>query len=110
MIGMRTWVSCFALGLAACAAVPSTPSSAAAADPALGGTRWVGMVDKDVPRGGVPRLEFLREGKLTGFTGCNLLSGTWSVEAGTLRFGPVVTTKRACMGPEAEVEKRVLAA
>lgn len=97
------------LGLAACAA-PGGPASGAAspASAALGGTRWIGVAD--LPASTAPRLEFLDGGRVTGYTGCNMLSGTWRQEGGEVRFGTLVTTKRACLGPEGEVEKRVLAA
>jgi heat shock protein HslJ len=100
-----------ALGLAACATEPVAPrsSAAAASAPSLSGTRWVGVVDSSTDRRAVPRLEFVREGRITGFTGCNLLSGAWSSEGGEVRLGPVATTKRMCLGPEADIEKRVLA-
>jgi heat shock protein HslJ len=112
MMGPRSFLGICAFGLTACAAAPDAPSlrSAGGAPPALAGTRWVGVVDPSTNRNAVPRLEFVREGRLTGFTGCNMLSGTWSVEGGAIRLGPIMTTKRGCMGPEGEIEKRVMAA
>lgn len=99
------------LGLAACAAAPGGAGPAPAITAAsLQGTRWVGVVAESVDRRQVPRLEFVREGRLSGFTGCNLISGSWSVEGGVFKLGPVATTKRFCVGPEMEIEKRVLAA
>ena len=74
------------------------------------GTKWAGVVDASADRQSIPRLEFLREGKLAGFTGCNLLNGTWRIEEGVVRFGPIATTKRACVGSGGEIEKRVVAA
>ena len=32
------------------------------------------------------------------------------MEGGTVRVGPLVSTKRACVGPESEIERRVVAA
>ena len=49
------------------------------------------------------------EGRLSGFTGCNLLHGAWKNEGGEVRIGPLVTTKRGCAGPEGDIERRVLA-
>jgi heat shock protein HslJ len=95
-----------ALGLAACAAAPAGPGPAAA--PSLLGTRWVGVVDAS-DRRHLPRLEFT-QGRVSGFTGCNMMSGTWSVEGGVVRLGPLMATKRFCVGPEMDIEKRVLAA
>jgi heat shock protein HslJ len=98
------------VGLGACATGPSGTASADASPPSLSGTRWVGVVDASTDRRAIPRLEFVREGRLTGFTGCNLLNGSWAIEGAEARLGPVATTKRMCIGPEGEMEKRVLAA
>ena len=110
---MRHWLALTcALGLAACAAPPGPGSgTAAAAPPApLAGTRWVGVVAGDPDARTLPRLELSGSGRLAGFTGCNMMSGTWREEGGEARFGPLIATKRFCVGPEGEVEKRVLAA
>jgi heat shock protein HslJ len=114
------WVC--ALGLGACAVAPQergpaspAPEPPAAASPrpvastaSLVGTRWTGLVEGADPRT-LPRLEFTTQGRVAGFTGCNMLSGAWSVVGGEVKFGPMVTTKRGCMGPEGDVERRVLA-
>jgi heat shock protein HslJ len=112
-------VSLCLLGLAACAAAPAGPGSAppsgarassAGANPSLAGTRWVGVLPQGIDSRAAPRLEFVSGGRMTGFTGCNMLSGTWRMEGGEVRFGGIATTKRLCLGPEGEVEKRLLAA
>lgn len=36
-------------------------------------------------------------GRVTGNTGCNLLSGPFTRDGGALAFGPIVTTRRACL-------------
>ena len=98
-----------AIALAACAATPPlAPDADASVPSSLAGTRWVGISEGADPRS-LPRLEFVRDGRLTGYTGCNLMSGTWRLEAGEIRLGPIVATKRMCIGPEAEVERRFLA-
>ena len=105
------------MGVAACAvppdsgAAPGAPRSAAAAPATAAsmiGTRWKG-VDPSADERHLPWLEFVAEGRLSGFTGCNLLHGAWRNEGGEVRFGPLVTTKRGCAGPEGETERRVLA-
>ncbi len=101
-----------ALGLAACAVDP-TPGTPAAPQPvraSLVGTRWVGVADPSADHRGLPRLEFVREGRLSGYTGCNMMSGAWQMEGEQVRLGALVTTKRLCMGPEGETERRFLAA
>lgn len=99
-----------ALGLAACAATiePVALAAGASVPTSLVGTRWVGVAEGADPRS-LPRLEFVRDGRLTGYTGCNLMSGTWRLDAGEIRLGPIVATKRMCIGPEGEVERRFLA-
>jgi heat shock protein HslJ len=89
-------------------AAASGPPTAAprAAGVALANTRWRG----DVPgasEGNTPWLEFV-DGRFSGYTGCNMVSGTWRMENGELRVGGVATTKRACIGPGGEIERRVL--
>lgn len=87
------------------------PRAAAAALPAtaLAGTRWTGVVEgKPDPRT-LPRLEFT-DSRIAGFTGCNMLSGAWREDNGQVRVGPLATTKRYCVGPEGEVERRFLQA
>jgi heat shock protein HslJ len=104
----RLFLAVCATQLVACA----VPAAAPAASPAapLAGTRWIGVTDPSLDPRAVPWVEFVREGRLTGFTGCNMLSGSWSEQGGTARLAGVATTKRMCLGPANEVEKRVLAA
>jgi heat shock protein HslJ len=126
-----------ALGLSACAVAPgegapssnppasATPAAstaapgasapavaAAAASPAgsLVGTRWTGVVEATPDPRMLPRLEFAGQGRVFGFTGCNMLSGAWRMEGDEIRIGPLVTTKRGCIGPAGDLERRVLAA
>lgn len=96
--------------LDACAASSPAPAPVRAAAPAAGfaGTRWVGSGSDPKDRN-APAIEFVTEGRLAGYTGCNLMSGAWRIEGGELRIGRLVVTKRMCVGPESEVEKRVLA-
>lgn len=111
----RSVVSMFLCGLAACTAAPGGPGSgsAGAAPPqggaSLVGTRWVGEARAGMDGAAIPRLEFISGGRMTGFTGCNMLSGTWRMEGGEVRFGGIATTKRMCLGAEGEAEKRLLA-
>lgn len=113
MLG-RSLLSMCLLGVSACSVAPASGSAgggAAASGPptSLAGTRWVGA-QAGADAASVPRLEFVAEGRISGYTGCNMLSGTWRMEGGEVRFGAIATTKRMCMGPGGEVEKRLLAA
>jgi heat shock protein HslJ len=92
------------------AGAPATPASqSGASSKSLAGTRWRGEVEAGVDEASVPWLEFA-DGRVAGYTGCNMLSGPWREENGEIHLGPLVTTKRACAGPGGEVERRVLAA
>jgi heat shock protein HslJ len=62
-----------------------------------------------VDEGATPWLEFV-DGRIAGYTGCNMLSGSWRMESNEIRVGPLVTTKRACAGAGNEVERRLLSA
>jgi heat shock protein HslJ len=99
-----------AAALAACAAAPTPPSPSSKPAASLVGTRWMGVMPQEADHHSIPRLEFVRDGKLSGYTGCNMLSGTWSMEGGDVRVSGLVTTKRMCVGPGSETEKRLLAA
>jgi heat shock protein HslJ len=90
------------------AAPPSAAPAATAPSSSLVGTRWKGVVD-GADEGTTPWLEFA-EGRVQGYTGCNMLSGPWHMEANQLRIGPLATTKRACAGPGGEIERRLLSA
>ena len=57
----------------------------------------------------LPRLEIsLTEGRVTGTTGCNRLSGNVKADSRQVSFGPMVTTKRACIGEGADLENKFL--
>lgn len=57
----------------------------------------------------LPRLEIsLTEGRVTGTTGCNQLSGNVKADSRQISFGPMITTKRACVGDGAELENKFL--
>lgn len=106
---LARWLVGFsAMGLAACAATPPGPGGAPSAS--LAGTRWVGVVEGNADPRHLPRLEFVREGRVSGFTGCNMMSGTWTADGGVVKLGPMAATKRFCVGPEMEIERKLLAA
>ena len=85
---------------------PPTPGAA------LGGTAW------DLTEMGgtadfahlVPTIEFAADGTVSGFAGCNTFSGPFRTDGGTLKLGPLATTKIACQPPASEVESMYLTA
>ena len=109
----RLFATMGALAVAGCATHTATPTAApavAAAPVSLVGTRWVGVVSGSPDPRTLPRLEFVTAERVTGFTGCNMMNGGWRMEGSVIRVGPMVSTKRACMGAEGDVEARFLAA
>ncbi len=112
---MRRATCAAALVLAACttARPPAADPVAAApsAPPAtFTGTRWVGVVEEPADPRSTPRLEFIGEGRMSGYTGCNMFSGDWSMQGAAVVIGRMAMTKRLCLGPPREVEKRFVAA
>lgn len=85
---------------------------------ALVGTEWAlqSLVRKqgvessvDIEQADV-RLRFGDDGRLTGNTGCNTVSGPATVSGQTITIGPLTTTEKACLEEGiADVEQAVLA-
>jgi putative lipoprotein len=97
--------------------VPILPKVAGAepkADPALlTGAEWV---VEDINRTGVIdnshlTLTFTAEGRVSGSTNCNSISGGYSVDGGKITFTPMAMTRRACVAPAlAQQEQKYVAA
>src|SRR5262245_7078295 len=74
----------------------------------IAGTKWV--MEGAGEASERPRLEFAADGKVSGYTGCNMVSGTWRLEGGAIRLGPLISTKRGCPGERDALERRFLQA
>lgn len=48
---------------------------------------------------GIPNLQMLADGKLSGFTGCNQFSGTFKLQDQNIQLDPGAMTRKACPGP-----------
>jgi len=100
-------VALSALVMACAAAPPEPPRAAAAPDPvSLAGTGW--NVPGAANPSATPRLEFSTSGRVTGFTGCNMLTGSYTFDGDRLEVA-AATTKRACIGAGNETEALMLA-
>ena len=79
----------------------------------LPGTSWT-LVDLDgeEPIGEPPpSISFTDEGTVTGSTGCNSFNGEVAIDGSELTFGPLATTRMACVDPAvAEQEQAFLLA
>lgn len=47
---------------------------------------------------GIPSLNFLDEGKLSGFSGCNNFNGSFALEGTDISLDPGAMTRKACPG------------
>lgn len=112
---IRALVPWMALVACACGETPDRPAAgeepAAAASPALAGTRWEvtflqGVDAARAPR--APTLEFLDAERAAGHSGCNQMTGPWLSEGGGLTFGAMATTRMACPEPVAAIETAFL--
>lgn len=79
-------------------ASPATP----AAGPPFEKTYWKAMelLGKPVPpasRNREPHLVFEQDGRLAGADGCNRITGTYERTAEAIKFGPMVSTRMACV-------------
>jgi heat shock protein HslJ len=101
----------FTLALAAActpAAVPGgssePPSAASAAAVPLENTAWTlvdvgGTPARPIGSGAAgPTLRLnAAEKRVSGDTGCNMYAGPYQLSGATLRFGPLISTRRACI-------------
>jgi heat shock protein HslJ len=73
------------------------------APPPLGNREWrlIELNGRPAVTTGDPNDPFLRfavdSSRVTGNTGCNLLTGPFTLAGESLRFGALITTKRACV-------------
>ncbi|MFF5230716.1 META domain-containing protein [Dactylosporangium sp. NPDC000521] len=87
--------------------------AAAEPDPQLAETEWTvdtlidGQTAGSMPAGVRAYLTFTIDGKVTGFGGCNNLTGTYTVDAETITFTAMGSTRKAC-SDAGMVENKVL--
>lgn len=69
----------------------------------LAGTNWTFVSIGGAPVSGDRPTALQFDGnRLSGSAGCNRFSGTYSVDGGTLKVGPLMATEMACPGMELE--------
>jgi heat shock protein HslJ len=56
------------------------------------------------------RIEFGADGRLSGHTSCNTMTGRYTLDGSALKVGPVATTRMACAQLQLEQEDRILTA
>lgn len=94
--------------LSGCASSPPKPGDAEAPD--LEGTSWrlVTVVGTELVSGGT--IAFAEDGAVSGNTGCNEMSGTYTLAGGAFEIGPLAMTRRACTGVADTTERAFVAA
>ena len=100
--------------LSGCCRVPA-PAAGAGAAVALEGTAWrlhelPGARSASLAKLTRPVTMRLESGRLTGFAGCNSFSGSYTLDDGQLKIGPVASTQMACPEPASSVESAFHAA
>lgn len=78
---------------------PSAPASAAAATAfSLDHSEWqlVELAGASIVPNSAPTLSFFEPGKVAGNASCNRFTGTVTINAHDLKFGPLVTTMMTC--------------
>ena len=55
-------------------------------------------------------IEFNSEGRMSGNVGCNSFGGDYTIDGETIKFGPVMSTMMACIGPVGDQEAATLQA
>jgi heat shock protein HslJ len=108
-----------ALLIVGCSSSGASPSASGAAVVAslapieLAGTTWT-LVDLDgttlASSGARLTLEFHADGNVSGTAGCNTYGGTYTVDAASITFGPLLSTKMACEQPLMTTETAYLTA
>jgi len=74
----------------------------------LSGTSWTLVeIDGAEPVGETPpSITFTDEGSVTGTTGCNTFNGEVAIDGSELSFGPMATTRMACVDPAASEQEQ----
>jgi len=84
-----------------------SPLSMAAANPIdLAGTEWA--LTGDVGKA-ARFIQFRSDGRVTGYSGCNRFTGTYTQDGGTLIIGTLATTRMACPPEVMKREQEFLA-
>jgi len=97
--------------LVGCCRIPSAPTAAAT----LEGPSWrlTSLPGKDAkPLAGLPRPVTARfeAGRVSGFSGCNNLMGSYTIEGDHLKLGPLAGSLMACPEPATSIETAFRAA
>lgn len=108
---MRPMLPFLCLSVAACAAAPDAEPPAPPVSREVHGT-WVIEQARTEPILDKRRARLVlgRDGRLSGHTSCNAMSGSFTLQGDVLKVGPIATTRMACGPLLLEQEDRILTA
>jgi heat shock protein HslJ len=102
---MRVIALAFAMVLLAIVAACGGSSSSA---PALPGTSWtVTSINRVPATDPMPTIAFGTDGSVSGTTGCNQYTGTFTVDGKKITFSPLASTLVACTDPAASAQESI---
>lgn len=111
-VGMRVWIVLILLALAGCKAERRQLGQALSGQPPVISGSLIGrwrIVDLN-GGGGVPGAMLAFEGtSITGSSGCNRITGSWTLDGARLAIGPLASTRMACAAASMALEQRFLA-
>ena len=114
---MVRWLpSLFAVALLVGCAADQTPVEGMQQKAALENTDWklTRLGDSPVTTGPGQREPHLvlrgQDRRVSGFTGCNQMAGSYTLDGRALSFGQMISTKMACLGGGMETETAFTAA
>lgn len=89
---------------------PTEPAPAPAATSPLSGAWTITEVGgAPLAEGQSADLTFGDDGSVSGKSGCNRMTGSYTVGGAGVSFGPLATTRMMCPPPDMDLETRVLA-
>ena len=86
--------------ITSCAVFKNSGGKTNKASKAIAGTSWTLDILADFHKEATQKpvtITFDKEGKVYGSGGCNSYSGTYFIEGKSIKFGPMMSTKMACM-------------
>ncbi len=91
--------------LVACAKAVQSKQAHSVPLSSLAGSEWGFQGDDNGPF-----VQFGSKSDISGFGGCNRFFGTYELNGQKLTVGPLASTKKACVGPAMETERKFLQA
>jgi heat shock protein HslJ len=102
---VSAWVLTMLSALSACAPMSSASPTSLLGPWRIDQARSEPILDRERAR-----IELLGDGRFSGHTSCNTMTGSYTLSGDRIRFGPAATTRMACAELQREQEDRILTA